>query len=76
MKSVELRGLEPLTPSLPVRWTNCLYQRKQGTRMSYGAVVCSWLRLTTIDCTSLLQICSSYISVNYVAVPWPAGFTP
>jgi hypothetical protein len=59
MKLVELRGLEPLTPSLPVRWTGPIYLRKRRNRRKNGSVQCGSVQLTAVVRAGVLQDCSS-----------------
>ncbi|GAB2960534.1 hypothetical protein LWP59_05540 [Amycolatopsis acidiphila] len=56
---VELRGLEPLTPSLPVRWTGPLHLHKRRIRRKNGSVQCGSAQLNAVVHAGVLQNCSS-----------------
>ena len=64
LEQVELTGLEPVTPTLPVgtKWFPGL--RKYGTRSCGGSIQCGSARFGAVQTHSLLQICSTMSGVN------------
>jgi hypothetical protein len=64
MKVVELRGLEPLTPSLPEWGPRSFYLRLWRNSSKKSASKCNWLQFNAVQRVPVLQICSRHTSVN------------